>query len=435
MPQADAHSPARYRASNLILGGGAAGFFAAIQCARELAAGGFAPDEPDIAPTLLIEGARTPLTKVRISGGGRCNVTHACFDARELAARYPRGARELTGPLQRFQPRDTMAWFEAEGVALKIESDGRVFPRSDNSASIVDALLSAAERAGVQVRCGDPCAALLRDESGSGPGFVARLRSGAEIAAERVLIATGGGSAGPRFAAALGHRIIPPAPSLFSFKIDDVDLRALAGVAVETARVALPAERLSEAGPLLVTHQGFSGPAVLRLSAHGARALAAASYIADLEIDFAPDQSDERLRAAFEMQRRAGGGRSVQNAPPDALPKRLWRYLVHKAGVDPERKLAALTRTDLVALLTMLKRARFRVNGKGEFKEEFVTAGGVALDEIDFTRFASRKCKGLYLAGETIDIDGLTGGYNFQAAWTGGWLAGSAMARDSLAPA
>lgn len=433
MPPSDAHAPARIRTSNLILGGGAAGFFAAIQCARELAANGFAPEAPHCAPTTLIEGARTPLTKVRISGGGRCNLTHACFDARALAARYPRGARELTGPFQRFQPRDTMAWFEAEGVALKTEADGRVFPTSDDSASIVEALLAAARRADVRLLYGDPCVDLVRDEADA--GFIARLRSGAEYAAPRVLIATGGGPAGPRFAAALGHRIIPPVPSLFSFKINDADLHALAGVAVETARLSLPALRLREAGPLLVTHQGVSGPAVLRLSAHGARELAAASYNADLEIDFLPELSEDALRAAFDAERRTNGARSLQNAPPGELPKRLWRYLVQRAGADPERKLAALTRADLVALLAALKRARFRVSGKGEFKDEFVTAGGVALEEIDFARFASRKCQGLYVAGEALDIDGLTGGYNFQAAWTGGWLAGGSMAQASLKPA
>lgn len=432
MPQSDAHAPARIRTSNLILGGGAAGFFAAIQCARELATGGFIPEAADCAPVTLLEGARSPLTKVRISGGGRCNVTHACFDARVLASRYPRGARELTGPFQRFQPRDTMDWFEAEGVALKIEPDGRVFPVSNDSASIVEALLAAARRAGVRLLCGDPCVELGRDAANG--GFVARLRSGGEFSAPRVLIATGGGPAGPGFAAALGHRIIPPAPSLFSFKINDPDLHALAGVAVESARVYLPGLRLSEQGPLLFTHQGVSGPAVLRLSAHGARDLLTANYTADLEIDFLPELAEDALRAALDGERRINGARSLQNVPIGKLPKRLWRYIVERAGADPERKLAALTRGDSVALITALKRTRFQVTGKGEFKDEFVTAGGVALEEIDFVRFASRKCKGLYIAGETLDIDGLTGGYNFQAAWTGGWLAGGAMAQASLKP-
>jgi hypothetical protein len=429
MPQSDAHAPARIRTSNLILGGGAAGFFAAIQCARELAAAGFVATA-DSALVTLIEGARAPLTKVRISGGGRCNVTHACFDARTLAARYPRGARELTGPFQRFQPRDTMAWFEAEGVPLKIEADGRVFPTSDDSASSAEALLAAARRAGVKLYCGDPSIDLKRDESDA--GFVARLRSGAVYVAPRVLIATGGGPIGPRFAAALGHRIVPPAPSLFSFKINDPELHALAGVAVETARIALPELRLREEGPLLVTHQGLSGPAVLRLSAHGARDLFVANYNADVEIDFLPELPEDAVRAALEEERRANGARSLQNGPIGKLPKRLWRYLLARAGADPERKFAALTRADSAALLAALKHARFRISGKGEFKDEFVTAGGVALEEIDFVRFASRRCSGLYIAGEALDIDGLTGGYNFQAAWTGGWLAGGAMAQASL---
>ena len=400
----------------LILGGGAAGFLAAITCA-----------ETNLrARVTLLEKGRVLLSKVRVSGGGRCNVTHACFDPALLVQHYPRGSAALRGPFTRFQPRDTLTWFEQRGVSLKIENDGRVFPVTDRSETIVDCLLSAAQHAGVAIR---PQVSITSIEPGARSGFVARSRTGETLTADRILLATGSNPQGYAWAAALGHAIEPPVPSLFTFTVDDHRLHDLAGVSVPSARVEIEGTRLAQAGPLLITHWGLSGPAILKLSAWGARALHDRQYRAPLIIDWLPDRREDELRQDLQAIKSDQARRVIGSSSPLGLPLRLWQRLIGAAGIGAEQRWTELSKRQLLQLIDQLKRGRYEVRGKGEFKEEFVTCGGVNLDEINFKTMESRLCPGLYCAGEILDIDGLTGGFNFQAAWTTGWLAGRAMAR------
>ena len=399
----------------VIVGGGAAGVFAAIACAE---AGG------DV--TVIERGAR-PLAKVRISGGGRCNVTHACFDPRALAANYPRGAKALLGPLRAFGPRDTAAWFGARGVRLKAEPDGRMFPVSDSSETIVECLLGAASAAGVRLRAATEVEAIARCDGG---GFAVTLAGGETLRCKRVLLATGGcrTAAGGVLAAALGHTLEPPVPSLFTFTVETPWVRELAGVSVAAAEIAVVESRLRERGAVLLTHWGVTGPAVLRLSAWGARALHALDYRFALRVNWLPEVDAAGLATAFAAGRREQAARLVVNAPIPPLPGRLWEHLVLAAGIARETRWAELPRGAARALAAQLSGTELAVTGKSLNKDEFVTCGGVRLAEVQFKTMESRVCPGLHLAGELLDIDGVTGGFNFQAAWTTGWIAGRAMA-------
>jgi predicted Rossmann fold flavoprotein len=405
----------------LIVGGGAAGFFAAITCAEAA---------PDADVTVLERGPQF-LQKVRISGGGRCNVTHHCFDPRELSARYPRGGRALIGLFRRFQARDTVEWFEARGVALKTEADGRMFPTTDSSETIVNCLLGEARRAGVKLRTNCPVEdAVAHPDS----RFTLTLSSGETLACDRLLLALGGARtpALGKLATQLGHTLEPPVPSLFTFHVDCPWLRELSGVAVE-AEVSVPDAGLRERAPLLVTHWGLSGPAVLRLSAWGARELHARDYRFPLRVNWLPAWTEERLSREFDSRRASHPARLVVNLPVAPLPSRLWEKLVAAAGIAADTRWSALSRQGQHALVQQLLRGEFQVTGKSLNKDEFVTCGGVRLSEVDLKTMQSRIRPGLYFAGELLDIDGVTGGFNFQAAWTTGWVAGQAMA-ESLQP-
>ena len=402
----------------VIAGGGAAGFFGAIACA-EAAPG---------ARVTIYEATGHPLAKVGISGGGRCNVTHACFEPRELVTRYPRGARELLGPMTRFGPRETMDWFAARGVELKTEGDGRVFPVTDDSATVVNCLQSAAARAGVEVVTGCGVTRIVRRSFRH--GWVVGLARGGEVECERVLVATGGsqGSGGMEIARALGHAIEPPVPSLFTLRIDDDRLRGLAGVSVPWAEASIAGTKLRESGAALVTHWGLSGPVILRLSAWGARELHAAGYHATLRINWAAPRTPAQVQGELAAMRQAHPRRQVDTGNPFALPARLWSRLSAAAGLAADVVWAGVSNQALRTLIAQLTAGEFVVTGRSVHKEEFVTCGGVRLSEVDFATMESRVCPGLYLAGEVLDIDGLTGGFNFQAAWTTGWHAGRAMA-------
>ncbi|ACB74787.1 NAD(P)/FAD-dependent oxidoreductase [Opitutus terrae] len=426
----------------VIVGGGAAGFFAAIACAEKLRGRG---------SVTVYEATAHPLAKVRVSGGGRCNVTHACFEPRELIKRYPRGGRELLGAFHRFQPRDTVAWFEARGVELKTEPDGRMFPVTDDSATIIDCLRRAAQEAGVQVitslgvRSVEAIGASARPATGRDEvapehgrdaratrGFWLTLTDGTNVRCERLLIATGGNrpSAGLEIAQRLGHAIEPPVPSLFTFHIDDKRLVGLSGVAVERAAVAVKGTKLKEEGALLITHWGLSGPAVLKLSAWGARALADVGYDFPLLVNFAAPHTRESLSSELARVRAANPKKHIATWSPLPMPQRLWERLVVSAGIAAATPWAQIGNAALGQLTAMLVAAEFAVVGKSLFKEEFVTCGGVRLSEVDFKTMESRVCAGLHFAGEVLDVDGVTGGFNFQAAWTTGWLAGQAMAGE-----
>ena len=399
----------------IIVGGGAAGFFAASTCAETA---------PGTAVTILERGPEF-LAKVRVSGGGRCNVTHACFDAREFVTRYPRGAQELIGPLRRFGASDTVEWFNRRGVRFYTQPDGCLFPVSNSSQTIIDCLVNAATTAGVKLRTGCGVDRLTRRATA---GFDLTLANGETLACDRLLLATGGcrTAAAGQLPVSLGHTLEPPVPSLFTFNLDTPWLRQLAGIVLESVEVSAGA--LRERGTLLVTHTGLSGPAILRLSAWGARVLHDCGYQFPLLINWVPDLGPEQLAAELQHRRDHQPARLVVNTPLAPLPARLWEQLVGAAGIDREQRWAALPRAALHRLTQQLIRTELTVTGKSLNKEEFVTCGGVRLSEVNFRTMESRLCPGLYFAGELLDIDGLTGGFNFQAAWTTGWLAGQAMA-------
>jgi predicted Rossmann fold flavoprotein len=404
----------------VIVGGGAAGFFAAIACAET---------GLNTEVTLLEKGPEF-LTKVRISGGGRCNVTHACFDPRELAERYPRGGSALISPFQSFQPQDTVAWFEARGVKLKTEKDGRIFPVTDSSQTIIDCLVSAARAAGakLETNCGIESAQRVRTG-----GFELKTSRGTSLVCERLLLATGGcrSAAVGQLAVSFGHTLEPPVPSLFSFEISTQWLRELAGVAIDPVEVSVQRTRLRERGPVLITHRGLSGPAILRLSAWGARLLHDRDYRFPLLLNWLPLAAPNALADELEANRSRHPSRHVVNTPMPPLAARLWEQLVLAAGIDRETRWANLPNAARHRLVQQLTRTELPVTGKSLNKEEFVTCGGVRLSEVRFDTLESRLCPGLHFAGELLDIDGITGGFNFQSAWTTGWLAGRAMAAAS----
>jgi len=401
----------------VVAGGGAAGFFAAIACAEA---------SPEARITVLEQSPQF-LAKVRISGGGRCNVTHACFDGRELSGHYPRGGAALLGPFTIFQPRDTIAWFEARGVRLKTEADGRVFPVSDSSQTIIECLVSAARAAGVELLANRGLEGVARQDEG---GFALVLTNGEALGCDRLMLATGGcrGAAAGRLAVSLGHTLEPPVPSLFTFHIAAPWLKELAGISVASAEVSIPSFGLRERGGLLITHAGLSGPAILRLSAWGARALHAVEYRFALRVNWLPHLDREAIAGQLESRRAAQPARFVINTPLPPLPARLWERLVVAAGAPRETRWAELSRSGTHQLVEQLIRTELTAAGRTLNQEEFVTCGGVRLSEVNFRTMESRLCPGLYFGGELLDIDGLTGGFNFQAAWTTGWIAGRAMA-------
>ena len=400
-----------------VIGGGAAGFFAAIVCAR-------ANPKNEIS---IYERGSEFLTKVRISGGGRCNVTHACFEPRTLGEHYPRGERALIAPLHRFSPGDTVAWFEAQGVRLKTEPDGRIFPVTDSSRTIIDCLIHEAKAAGVRLFLRKGIEQARIDSPNT---FALSLSNGEIIKCNRLLLATGGtrSTSGAQIAQSLGHTVVPPVPSLFSLHVSTPWLRSLPGVSIPNVEVSVPGTKLRERGPMLITHNGVSGPAILRLSAWGARVLHGLDYRFELHVNWLPDLTEEAIRAQLQSLRKSNPNRLVINSPLHPLPGRLWEQLALAASIDREMRWTTLLRTKANALARVLTRTKLEVNGKSLNKDEFVTCGGVSLREINFKTMESRITPGLYFAGELLDLDGVTGGFNFQAAWTTGWIAGHAMA-------
>lgn len=404
----------------VIVGGGAAGFFAALACVE---AG--CTDE-----IVILEKGPQFLAKVKISGGGRCNVTHACFDTREFSARFPRGERALIAPFKQFQASDTVAWFAAHGVQLKTESDGRMFPTTDSSRTIIDCLLGAARSASVKLILNCGVSSVAKKPDGV---FELTLSDGETISCGRLLLATGGcrTPALGQLAVSLEHRLEPPVPSLFTFHLETPWLSELAGISVESVKASVPGTELREHGPLLVTHWGLSGPVILRLSAWGARILHGMNYRFPLHVNWLPHLDAESLAGEFQRQRASQPAKFIVNSPPAALPARLWEQLVLASGVTRDTRWSGLARAAQHKLIQQLLRTEFQVTGKSLNKDEFVTCGGVRLGEMNFKTMESRICPGLFFAGELLDLDGITGGFNFQAAWTTGWIAGRAMARNS----
>ncbi|MEO0968660.1 MAG: NAD(P)/FAD-dependent oxidoreductase [Cyanobacteria bacterium J06639_18] len=402
----------------VVVGGGAAGFFGAITAARTY----------PHAKVILLEGSRQTLSKVRISGGGRCNVTHACFEPKALVQNYPRGGKALIGAFSRFQAKDTVDWFTKHDVKLKTEKDGRMFPVTDNSETIIDCLSKAAHFAGVEVRTGE--AVNFISPTGKDGGFEITLKSEEKLQCYSVLLATGSNPSGYKIARSLGHKIKQPVPSLFTFNIQDPEFQELSGVSVKSVRVRLTVPEnphLEQTGPILITHWGVSGPAVLKLSAWGARILHSNNYQGSLQINWLPDLKQEEVRQQILAVKDEWGKRAIALHRGVDLPHRLWQYMVSRVGISAEDRWAELSKKHLNKLVQEITQARYFISGKGVFKEEFVTCGGVHLKEVDFKTMESKLVPGLHFAGEILDIDGVTGGFNFQSAWTTGYLAGLGM--------
>jgi len=414
-------SPAEY--DFISIGGGAAGFFGAISFAEKVPG----------ARVLILEKTSTVLGKVKISGGGRCNVTHACFEAKRLSTYYPRGERNLIGPFHRFGPQETMEWFQGRGVPLKTESDGRVFPVSDDSQSVIDCLMDTTRDLGIEVRYQSEADRLCR----SGERWLVDLKDGSTLSSRFILLATGGtrNNAGVRLAGTLGHEIVRAAPSLFTFKIPDRRLEGLSGISVEDVVATIPGTKLRSDGPCLITHWGLSGPAILKLSARGARELADKDYQFDVVVNWCATQTCEAIEALLLEAREISPKKRVRSGLVTvSLPARLWHRIAEDSGISAELTWSNLTREGRHRLAVELTGSRFRVKGQSLNKDEFVTAGGVALKEIDFKTMESRRTPGLYFAGEVMDIDGVTGGFNFQSAWTTGFIAGESAAGECLLP-
>ncbi len=397
-----------------VIGGGAAGFFAAIAAA----------EANPRATVIILERGNAVLQKVRVSGGGRCNVTHACFDARELTRYYPRGSRELLSPFLRFGPTETVRWFETRGVRLKTEADGRMFPVTDSSQTIIDCLWNAARKAGVQVQMGARVESLQLLPNQRWQIGIARQEP---LIADKIMLATGSSESVWEMLGRMDHTIVPAAPSLFTFNITDPRLRDLAGISVPQADARIPGQKLSASGPLLITHWGLSGPAILRLSAWGARHLHDLDYRFEVKVNWLGDRSTESVLDDFTQFKQTQGKKQIAANAPFGLPARLWERLTTAAALPPQLRWADADKKTLQQLATQLTDAAFAVRGKSTFKEEFVTAGGIDLREIDFKTFSSKILPNCYMAGEALNIDAITGGFNFQAAWTGGWIAGRAM--------
>lgn len=396
-----------------VVGAGAAGVFAAIHAA-----------EANPKNTVIVfEKTRRCLSKVKISGGGRCNVTHACFDPRELVQNYPRGSRELLGAFYTWQPEDTIQWFKGRGVVLKTEVDGRMFPITDNSQTIIDTLLGTASGLGVKIKTGHEVSELRVTQSG---GFQLLLKNAEVLHFDKVIITSGGGSAsgGLKFAKELGHQITELVPSLFTFCIDDSRIEGLQGLSVPAATITCGKIRDSQTGPVLITHWGLSGPGILKLSAWGAQELAACGYRFEITINWLGDKNQDWVIKKIDFLRQTTGKRSLFASSPFELPKRLWESLLVYCGIEKQIQWSQLSREATMRLVNELIHGNYQVTGKSTNKDEFVTCGGVPLHEVDLRTMESKIVPGLYFAGEVLDIDGITGGFNFQAAWTTGYLAG-----------
>lgn len=396
----------------IVIGGGAAGFFAAINCAQE---------HEDVE-VVLLEKSNKLLSKVRVSGGERCNVTHACFDNGMLVKHYPRGEKELRNVFSRFSTNDTINWFDKRGVKLKTEADGRMFPTTDDSETIAQCLEKEAGKSGVQIRLGVDIEEIIKSDE---TGFVLNVKGGGSFSCDKLIIATGGNPKAEAYSwlSKLGHTIVAPVPSLFTFNIPDNPITQLMGVSVPLAKVKVAGTKLETEGPLLITHWGLSGPAILKASAWGARSLNEKGYNFTAFVNWLPKHSEEKLRIEFNNQREENAAKSILGNCPLELPKRLWDHLAAKAGVGEGMRWADLPKKTANVLVNNLLNDEYQVKGKTTFKEEFVTCGGISLKEIELGTMQSKVVSGLFFAGEVMDVDGITGGFNFQNAWSTGWLA------------
>lgn len=395
------------------IGGGAAGFFCALNIASA---------RPDVE-VIILEKTRQPLSKIKISGGGRCNVTHHCFDPQALSKNYPRGHDFLKKAFYSFQPKDMIAWLEERGVPVKVEPDGRMFPRSNTSSTIIECFLKEAQALGVKILLESDVTQIQPQED----GLVVHIRDRDPLLCDKVLLATGGNHRSYYLAEGVGHTPVSAVPSLFTFNIKDERLDGISGVSVPLARVSIDATDVETLGPLLITHWGLSGPAILRLSAWGARDLAERGYEAKLKVSWVGEKKDVEVKESLNTQRLSSGSLKVDQTPLFSLPKSLWKKLTEHAGIPLNRVFGQMTKKEMQSLYEALTCSIFHVTGKSTNKDEFVTAGGIPLSEIDLKTMQSKICPHLFFAGEVIDVDGITGGFNFQNAWTTAWIAARAM--------
>jgi predicted Rossmann fold flavoprotein len=405
----------------IVIGGGAAGFFCAVNAARL---------NPDLE-VVILEKSNKLLSKVKVSGGGRCNVTHACYSIAEMIKKYPRGAAFLKKAFHHFFTNDTIAWFAQRGVTLKTEADGRMFPVTDSSQSIIDCLMKEANKYNVEIRMNKEVKqlAVIGGQLADAKRFEIQFADDSILHADFVCIASGGYPKIIQYGwlKKSDHAVEEPVPSLFTFNMPGNSITALMGVAVENASVKIVGSKFFESGPLLITHWGISGPAVLKLSAWAARELAKADYTFSILINWIPDFHENSLRDKIQQLRFELATQKIINRNPFSLPNRLWEYLLVQSGIHADLRWANLPAKEQNKLIKNLCSQEFAVKGKTTFKEEFVTAGGIELSEIDFNTMQSKKHPGLFFAGEIINVDGITGGYNFQNAWTTGWIAAKAI--------
>lgn len=399
----------------IIIGGGAAGFFTAINVKEQ---------NPDLEITILEKGKEV-LQKVKISGGGRCNVTHACFEPKELVKFYPRGEKELLGPFHTFMTGDTFEWFEDRGVPLKIESDNRVFPEANTSQAIIDCFQNQVEKLGITVLKNHGVTAVSKKDN----GWVVTTKN-KEFVTDKLVIAAGSSNKVWELVKTLDHTIIEPVPSLFTFNIKDKRIIDLLGISVPNAAVNIVGTKLESSGPLLITHWGMSGPAVLKLSAFGARILAAKNYQYNVQVNWLSRPTDKIVNVLVNLKKKEPKKTVILKSPFTDIPKRLWERLVLASEIKSPQRWADLSNAQIVQLANQLTKGIYNANGKSTFKEEFVTAGGIDLKEINFKRFESRIHNNLFFVGEVLNIDAVTGGFNFQNAWTGGFIAAKAIVEN-----
>ena len=399
----------------IIIGGGAAGYFTAINAKEQ---------NPDLDITILEKGKEV-LQKVKISGGGRCNVTHACFDPKELTAFYPRGEKELLGPFHQFMTGDTFEWFENRGVPLKIESDNRVFPEANTSQAIIDCFENAVDYLGIKVLKNHGVNSVSQQNN----QWIVNTKE-QQFIADKLVVAAGSSKKVWELCSTLDHTIIAPVPSLFTFNIKDNRLKDLLGVSVPDATVTIVGTKLEASGPLLITHWGMSGPAVLKLSAFGARILADKNYQYNVEVNWLSRSTDKVLNVLLNLKKKEPRKTVILKSPFSEISKRLWERFVLVAEIKATQNWADLNNKQLDNLAKQLTKGTFNANGRTTFKDEFVTAGGVDLKEINFKRFESKKHKNLFFVGEVLNIDAVTGGFNFQNAWTGGFICARSIAED-----
>ena len=396
----------------IVIGGGAAGFFAAINCAQR---------NKNYSVTILEKSSKL-LSKVRVSGGGRCNVTHACFENSLLTKNYPRGEKELQNVFSRFSTMNTIKWFEERNVQLKTEDDGRMFPVSNNSETIVNCLVQEAEKLGVKIKLNVSVEEIIKNTTNT---FTLKASGGGNFECDALIIATGGNAKETAYEwlKKLRHTINKPVPSLFTFNVPNNPITELMGISVPQAKIRIAGTKLETTGPLLITHWGFSGPAILKTSAWGARILNNLNYDYAALISWLPKYTEEKLRIELNIQRTENSSKLIINTPLFELPKRLWEHLVKKSNISEKTRWADLSKKQLNVFTTILIADEYKVQGKTTYKDEFVTCGGIALKEIDLTTMQSKIVPHLFFAGEVIDVDGITGGFNFQNAWSTAWIA------------